>query len=165
MKNVVFKTLMLKGEAGGTITRIEKISASGGVMYMRIYLSDGSTVDFPVNDVPDTDLINNLIDLALTDIEATIADLTTIVRQVIASSSWSNEAPYTCSLSVSGVVSSDNYEIIGFTPTSNAATNKAIKEALSYITYGTTSANTITLVAADKKPSINIPIVLRKVVG
>ena len=154
MKDIFFKTLMLKGESGGTITSIEKISAEGGVMQMRMTLSDGQVIDFPVNDIPDTDLINNLISEALK-----------LVKNTILASGWSSSAPYTYDLEVEGVTDQDDYEIIGFEPTGTAETDSAIKEALAYITYGTTSENTITLVAVDNKPTVNIPIVIRKVVS
>ena len=172
-KDILFKTIMLKGEAGGTITSIEKISAEGGVMQMRIYLSDGSEVDFPVNDVPDTEAINQLIDAAITTynndvvqgISDTVEDLTTIVRSTLLAGGWSISAPYSYTLTVSGVTAQDNYEVVGFDPTGTAADDKAIKEALGFITYGTTGAGTITFIAVEDKPLVDIPIVLRKVVG
>ena len=63
-KNLFFKTLMLKGEAGGTITSIEKIGAQGGVYVFRIHLSDGSHEDFEVDEVVDNEIVNQLIDAA-----------------------------------------------------------------------------------------------------
>lgn len=154
MRDIFFKTLMLKGEAGGTITSIDKLEAEGGAWIMRVTLSDGSTVDFPVNDVPDTELINSIIEDALK-----------LVKETISASGWSSSAPYTYDLEVEGVTDQDDYEIIGFEPTGTAETDSAIKEALAYITYGTTSENTITLVAVDDKPTVDIPIVIRKVVS
>ena len=38
MKDIVFKTIMLKGESGTTIARIEKTSTSGLVDTYSIYL-------------------------------------------------------------------------------------------------------------------------------
>lgn len=63
-KNIFFKTLMLKGEAGGTITSIEKIGVSGGAYVFRIHLSDGSSEDFEVNETVDTDIVESLITAA-----------------------------------------------------------------------------------------------------
>lgn len=63
-KNLFFKTLMLKGEAGGTITSIEKIASQGGAYVFRIHLSDGSYEDFSVNEVVDNEIVNQLIDAA-----------------------------------------------------------------------------------------------------
>ena len=158
MNNILFRTLMLKGEAGATITSIEKLETSGGVMQMRIHLSDNTFVDFPVNDVPDEDLINQLI-------AAQTNDLKTVIRETLLSSGWSSSAPYSYTMNAAGVLPSDNFEIVGYDPTDSADTNNAIKEALGYITYGTTSADTITLIAYNNKPLVDIPIVLRKVVG
>ena len=164
MKDVLFRTLMLKGQAGGTIKSIEKIDAEGGVMQMRMTLSDGETIDFPVNDVPDENLINNLIEIALAPVESTLEDLTDVIETTLSAGNWTSSAPYTYTLSAEGVTAADNYEIVGFTPTASADTNKYIKEALGFITYGETSANTITFYAVEDKPLYNIPIVLRKVV-
>lgn len=48
MKNIFFKTIMLKGEAGGTISRIEKTGTSGAVDTYTIYMNDGTTHTFEV---------------------------------------------------------------------------------------------------------------------
>lgn len=61
MNNIAFRTLMTKGKDGATITSIDKISAEGGVMKMRITMSDGETVDFDVNDTPDEEVIKQWI--------------------------------------------------------------------------------------------------------
>lgn len=163
MNGVTFKTLMLKGEAGGTITSIEKISAEGGVMQMRIHLSDGDTIDFPVNDVPDTDLINNLIDTALQPIEDHIDEITTTLEVTLAAADWTGEAPYIQTVLVEGVQDGDEYEIVGFTPTLNDTQNAAVRESLGYITYGLTDNNQMLFVAVNDKPEVDIPIVLRRI--
>ena len=81
----------------------------------------------------------------------------------LSAESWSGSAPYTYAYTKSGVNSNDSFEIIGFTPTNKDSDNEAIRECLAYITYGTTSANTITFVACTDVPTIDLPIVLRKV--
>ena len=48
ISDVIFKTLMLKGEAGGTISSIEKTSSSGNVDTYTITLNDGTTTTFEV---------------------------------------------------------------------------------------------------------------------
>ena len=48
MKDIAFKTVMLKGETGSTITRIEKTSTVDNVDTYTIYLSDGNTQTFTV---------------------------------------------------------------------------------------------------------------------
>lgn len=48
MKNIYFRTIMLKGEAGGTISRIELTSSTGRVDTYTIYLNDGTTTTFEV---------------------------------------------------------------------------------------------------------------------
>lgn len=163
MRDVYFKTLMLKGEAGGTITSIEKISAEGGVMQMRIHLSDGDSIDFPVNDVPDTDLINNLIETALQPIEDHIDEITTPLNVTLAAANWTGEAPYIQTVIVEGVQDGDTYEIIGFTPSLDDTNNAAVKESLGFITYGLTDTNSMLFVAVEDKPEVDIPLVLRRV--
>ena len=48
MKNVFFQTLMLKGEAGGTISKIEKTATSGLVDTYTVTYNDGETSTFEV---------------------------------------------------------------------------------------------------------------------
>ena len=48
ISDIIFKTLMLKGEAGGTISSIEKTSTSGVVDTYTITLNDGTTSTFEV---------------------------------------------------------------------------------------------------------------------
>lgn len=48
ISDIIFKTLMLKGEAGGTISSIEKTSSVGDVDTYTITLNDGTTSTFEV---------------------------------------------------------------------------------------------------------------------
>ena len=48
MKDIVFKTIMLKGESGSSISRIEKTSSALNVDTYTIYLNDGNTTTFEV---------------------------------------------------------------------------------------------------------------------
>lgn len=48
MNNIIFKTLLLKGEAGNSIFKIEKTATSGLVDTYTITLTDGSTSTFEV---------------------------------------------------------------------------------------------------------------------
>lgn len=48
MKDIAFKTIMLKGESGSTITKIEKTSSALNVDTYTIYLNDGNTTTFEV---------------------------------------------------------------------------------------------------------------------
>lgn len=69
-------------------------------------------------------------------------------------------------VTVQGITSSDNIEIIGFNPTGLSDTQAAtVYEALSLITYGSTSTDTITFYALNGSvPDVNIPLILRKLV-
>ena len=88
MKNLTFRTVMLKGEPGNSIKQIDKISASGGVMQMRITQTDGTTVDFPVNDVPDENLIHNIVALDTQDIRNELAEVTTLISITLLANAW-----------------------------------------------------------------------------
>lgn len=70
---------------------------------------------------------------------------------------WGNK------VDIYGVTESDNYEIIGFTPSSTVTDNATIKTQLGYITYGDTSAGIIQFIAIDQVPTIDLPIVIRRV--
>ena len=162
MKNLTFRTIMLKGAPGNSIKQIDKISASGGVMQMRITLTDDTTVDFPVNDVPDENLIHNIVALDTQDIRAELAEVTTLISITLLANNW-NDYEYTAA--ITGVTADDNYEIIGFTPTNDIDLDMQIKEQLGYIVYGVCGAGEITFIAGDDVPDVDLPIILRKVVG
>lgn len=76
------------------------------------------------------------------------------------SAGWSgSEAPYTQSLTINGVLSTDT-PVIGPVMTSNYETNKAMLEAWSLVSRITTDSNMITAYCFDKKPEVNVPIQL-----
>ena len=81
----------------------------------------------------------------------------------VAASGWSGTSNQ---VTVQGITSSDNIEIVGFNPTGLSSSAAAdVYEALSYITYGTTSTNKITFYALNGTvPNVDIPIILRKLV-
>ena len=69
-------------------------------------------------------------------------------------------------VTVQGITANDNIEIVGFNPTGLSSSTAAdVKDALGLITYGATSANTITFYAlSGTVPTVDIPIILRKLV-
>ena len=81
----------------------------------------------------------------------------------VAANGWSNTAN---AVTVQGITANDNVEIVGFNPTGLTPSTAAdVKDALGLITYGDTSANTITFYAlSGTVPSVDIPIILRKLV-
>lgn len=62
MKDILFRTLMLKGDRGGTIVSIEKIGSQGSTDFMRINLDDGTYCDFEVLNTLDDDHVKSIID-------------------------------------------------------------------------------------------------------
>lgn len=82
----------------------------------------------------------------------------------IPASGWNADGTYWYNkVDVSGVTGSDNYEIIGFTPSSTVTDNATIKEQLGYITYGDTATDSIQFIAVEQVPTIDLPVVLRRV--
>lgn len=81
----------------------------------------------------------------------------------VTSSGWSNEEN---AVTVQGITSTDNVEIVGFNPTGLTPSVAAdVKDALGLITYGDTSTDTITFYAlSGTVPTVDIPIILRKLV-
>lgn len=81
----------------------------------------------------------------------------------VPASGWSNEAN---AVTVQGITATDNVEIVGFNPTGLTPSAAAdVKNAMGLITYGDTSANTITFYAlSGTVPEVDIPIILRKLV-
>ena len=81
----------------------------------------------------------------------------------VTASGWSGTSN---AVTVSGITSSDNIEIVGFNPSGLSSTQAAaVWEALSLITYGATSTNKITFYALNGTvPNVNIPLILRKLV-
>lgn len=67
ISDIIFKTLMLKGEAGGTISSIEKTSSVGDVDTYTITLNDGTTSTFEVTNGSNIDSIEKTATAGLID--------------------------------------------------------------------------------------------------
>lgn len=101
-----------------------------------------------------------------TDINATNGAINSIIKTTavtIPSSGWSNSAPYTNTVSVSGITASDT-PIIALNMSNNttAANAKTIHKAWAYINAIVTGAGQIT-VYANTKPTVNLPIIIKGV--
>lgn len=84
----------------------------------------------------------------------------TLYNATITASGWSGTSN---TVTVQGIAASDDVEIVGINPTGMSSSDiLAAKEALSLITYGTTSTNAITFYALGTVPSVNIPVTIRK---
>lgn len=84
-----------------------------------------------------------------------------IYNATITASGWSGTSN---TVTVQGVAVGDDVEIIGINPTGLTDSQKiAAKQDLDLITYGTTSANTITFYALDGLPIVDIPVTIRKI--
>lgn len=81
----------------------------------------------------------------------------------IPANGWTgNAAPYTNVVNVTGVLATNNYTIIGFVPSETLADNIEVKNQLGQITYFTSANGTLTFVAGENKPTVNLPVMIRK---
>ena len=78
------------------------------------------------------------------------------------STTWSGSGPYTQTVAVAGLLSSDN-PMVDAVLSDTAATAKAQRDAWALVDRITTAANSITAYAYDKKPATAIPIQLKVV--
>lgn len=79
-------------------------------------------------------------------------------------SGWSSSAPYTQTVSVSGITSSDSPIISLYIPNNtNASTAKAAKKAYGNVDGGTTGNGTVTLYCYNGKPAANFSVSIKGV--
>ena len=98
----------------------------------------------------------------------TISAQTTVGQQdiynvTIPLSGWSGTSN---TVTVQGIAAGDDIEVVGVNPTGLTDLQiQTAKEDLYFITYGTTSANTMTFYALDGLPSADIPVTVRKILN
>lgn len=114
MSNIIFKTLLLKGEAGNSIGSIEKTATSGIVDTYTITLTDGSTTTFQVTNGSDIATIEKTATSGLVDTyTVTLTNGSTTTFQVTNGSNGSdiNIAPIEETSTASRAYSVGNYLI------------------------------------------------------
>lgn len=85
----------------------------------------------------------------------------TIYNATITAAGWSGTSN---TVSIQGISSGDDVEIVGINPTGLTDQQKlAAKNALDLITYGTTSNGAITFYALGTVPNVDIPVTIRKI--
>lgn len=100
----------------------------------------------------------------LSEIGAAPSTATRLLTATATAAGWSASAPYTQTISVSGITSSDT-PIIGLSlPTNTTVANdKAIKKAYGCLSSAVTNNGSITLYCASKKPVTNFTIFIKGV--
>lgn len=84
-----------------------------------------------------------------------------IYNATITAAGWSGTSN---TVSIQGISSGDDVEIVGINPTGLTDQQKlAAKNALDLITYGTTSNGAITFYALGTVPNVDIPVTIRKI--
>lgn len=87
----------------------------------------------------------------------------TLYNATITAAGWSGTSN---TVSIQGIAAGDDVEIVGINPT--GLTDQQIsdaKNALSLITYGTTSTDAITFYALNGLPSVDLPVTIRKILN
>lgn len=107
------------------------------------------------------DKLNWVKELAYYDQFTSLASVKTVTAT---SAGWSASAPYTQTITVSGITSSDNPIVGLYIPTDTTAANeKLIKKAYSCLSSGVTNNGSITLYCMSKKPTTNFQIFIKGV--
>lgn len=84
------------------------------------------------------------------------------IRVTFPASGWSSSAPYTQTVAVSGIKSTDNLGAPELELSGNVDTDRGALTALSYVSGGSTSNGGITLFCYDAKPTVNLPIIFTR---
>lgn len=85
---------------------------------------------------------------------------TTLYTATLLSSSWSNSAPYTQTVNISGILSTD-VPIIDVVLSSTTSTAKSQMESWSFVSKIDISSGSILATCFEEKPTIDIPIQLK----
>lgn len=91
-------------------------------------------------------------------VDTALSNAKTIAKTAtLTATGWSASAPYTQSVTVSGLTDTKRamaYPVYG----SNTATNLALKEACGMVSFASRSGSTVTFTCLEDKPTVNIPI-------
>lgn len=91
-------------------------------------------------------------------VDTALSNAKTIAKTAtLTAAGWSASAPYTQSVTVSGLTDAKRamaYPVYG----SNTATNLALKEACGMVSFASRSGSTLTFTCLEDKPTVNIPI-------
>lgn len=91
-------------------------------------------------------------------VDTALSNAKTIAKTAtLTATGWSASAPYTQSVTVSGLTDTKRamaYPVYG----SNTATNLALKEACGMVSFASRSGSTLTFTCLEDKPTVNIPI-------
>ena len=122
-----------------------------------LYITDDSSERFvdwrtKLNGITDSNM--TIIDAALGD----KADHSTQTNLTLSANSWTgNSAPYTQTLSITGLTATQN-GLLGLATSATAAQREAARSAM--MSVGTQSAGSLTVIADGACPEIDIPVTL-----
>ena len=91
-------------------------------------------------------------------VDTALSNAKTVAKTAtLTAAGWSASAPYTQSVTVSGLTDTKRamaYPVYG----SNTATNLALKEACGMVSFASRSGSVLTFTCLEDKPTVNIPI-------
>ena len=156
-----------------------QISAAKNALYLITYgtTSTNAITFYALNGLPSVDIPVTIRQIEHTNVTAreytagsgiaisgtTIAVSNPVFYVTALAADWANNEN---AVTVQGITASDNIEIVGFNPTGLTPSEATdVWDALSLITYGATSADTITFYAlSGTVPEVDMPLILRKLV-
>ena len=127
------------------------LPSAGGLMTGNIVMNSHQIKALGVPTDSADSATKGYVDTALSNAK-TIAKTATLTA-----AGWSASAPYTQSVTVSGLTDTKRamaYPVYG----SNTATNLALKEACGMVSFASRSGNVLTFTCLEDKPTVNIPI-------
>lgn len=151
-------------------TYVNRITTANGAI--TAYAMTKPTLDLPIvlqahrNDnegVASSDIPNVSVNNIYPDENGNIQTVSTFMA-TFSTSGWSSAAPYTQTVSCTGIKASDN-PIVDVNLSSASTTDAAdtLKEAWNLVDRITTGADTLTATCYDEKPTANVSVILKAV--
>lgn len=82
---------------------------------------------------------------------------------VLDKNNWSFSAPYTYGIIMGPETDNYDYELVGFESTGDPDLDAIIAEQYEYISYGVTVNGIAIFIAYSYRPTVNIPVILRRI--
>lgn len=134
-----------------TAANVGALPLAGGTMSGTIGMAQNKIIGLKAPEATNDAANKGYVDTALTNAK-TVAKTATLTA-----TGWSASAPYTQSVTVSGLTDTKRamaYPVYG----SNTATNLALKEACGMVSFASRSGSTLTFTCLEDKPTVSIPI-------
>jgi len=151
-RNITVENFTNQIIGGNDISNIGDGTPTGAIVELDERLTEAEDT------IGDTD-ISAYADGTLTGILANFATQ----NVTIPVSGWSDVAPFSNTVTVSGISASDKIMCLGYVPSNTPEDNVLIAQATSRLDYGITGNNSITWYALELKPEMTVTVVIMKV--